>query len=292
MILKIASGLSKKQKYTIVGIVILSTFLLTLSYIVNQTNKNSQAAIILPLTGGATSSSISSSSKNITSSSSSVKSSENISSSVISSSSSSSEIPKPELIKTEEVRLEQIIEKIKEAPAPVIYETPKPIQPVYIPPVLEQPKPVIVETPKPVEVIQPPAPAVVEPQLSFSSNSCNQGMVYNLLSLLNNHRLANGAGPLTLAGDLNGVACSHAQWMSETGNFSHTGKDGTNPYQRCDRAGTVCWAENVAFDTELTAESIFELYKNSPGHNKNMLNPEYTEVGLAFAGVYNAQEFR
>jgi uncharacterized protein YkwD len=292
MILKVANGLSKKQKFLLVGFTILTVLSLTVSYIINQNNKASNASIII-----STSSSISSISNSSLSSSS--ISSPSSSSSLISSSSvstsSTSELPKvPEEKLKEVANPEPIIQKITtQDPVVFVPPTPKPIiqKPVYTPPVVvETPKPEpIVEQPKPVEVTSPPAP---KPTLSFSSSSCNQSMVYDLLSLLNNHRMANGLGTLTLAGDLNGVACSHAQWMSETGNFSHTGKDGTNPYQRCERAGTVCWAENVAYDTEVTAVNIFELYKNSPGHNKNMLNPEYTEVGLAFAGIYNAQEFR
>jgi uncharacterized protein YkwD len=302
MILKITSGISKKQKLTILGFVLLIALSLVISYLINQSTKPSKANS--PSQVIATSSILiksESSSTSITNSS--LSSTQSLSSSIISSS-SSSEAPKLEKEKPkEEIKPELIIEKITKIDTPII---PKPelikTAPIKIQePVYETQTPEVVvpqpkietPTPKPEPVvIQQPVVEKPKPTISFSSNTCNQGMIYELLNLVNDHRLANGAGTLTLAADLNNVACSHAQWMNETGNFSHTGKDGTNPYQRCDRAGTVCWAENVAYDSQIDVQNIFEMYKNSPGHNKNMINPEYTEIGLAFEGIYNAQVFR
>jgi uncharacterized protein YkwD len=306
MILNIKSGISKKQKLMLIGFLLIVALSLVVSYLINQNIKPSRAKSPSQITSVSSISSLLISSVNSTSSSS---SSVILSSSSIIQSSSSSETPKTveekpkEEVKKEEVKAEQIIEKITKIDPPLIIksEQPKPIpikipEPVYIPPALKieplQPK-IEAPAPEPEPVyVPPPVPEPPKPTFSFSSNTCDQSMVYELLSLVNNHRLANNLGTLRLAGDLNNVACSHAQWMNETGNFSHAGKDGTNPYQRCQRAGTVCWAENVAYDTETTAYNMFEMYKNSPGHNKNMLNPDYTEIGLAFEGIYNAQVFR
>ena len=302
MILKLTSGLSKRQKYTIIGLLIFTTLSLAISFIVNQANKNSQAAIILPLTGGLVSTLSTKQLSSISTSSISTVTSSSVLSSSSVAISSSSETPKivEEKLKEElppekeQVKFTAPEATVKITPpqkillkpkAPeVVYEQPK-VEPIFIP----EPK---VEVPQ--LIVEKIVPVIETPKLSisFSSNSCDQSLVYQLLDLVNDHRVANGSGIVTLAGDLNGVACSHAMWMNDTGTFSHTGKDGTNPYQRCERAGTVCWAENVAYNSELTALNIFELYKNSPGHNKNMINPEYTEIGLAFAGVYNAQVFR
>jgi uncharacterized protein YkwD len=305
MILKITTGMSKKQKFIIIGFTIAVVLSLAVSYIINQNIKPSKAKspsqIVLQ-------SSIFISSSTSVSSFSKSSSSSIVSSSLVAISSSSvtliavEEKPKEEEKKVE-VKAEQIIEKITKIDPPIIVEPepPKPIpvkipEPVYVPPApkIEVPQPKIEPpTPEPEPVyVPPPAPEPPKPTFSFSSNNCDQGMVEELLSLVNNHRLVNNLGTVRLADDLNNVACSHAQWMNETGNFSHTGKDGTNPYQRCQRASTVCWAENVAYDSQVSAYNVFELYKNSPGHNKNMLNPEYTEIGLAFDGIYNAQLFR
>lgn len=298
MILKINSGVSRKQKLMLVGFVLLVTLSLVVSYIINQSTKPSKANSSSQKI--ATSSILIKSSSSSSSIANSSLSSTPSSSSSIISSSPSSEVPKLEEVKPkEEIKPEPIIEKItKKDPVsisvalPIKYDPIKIQEPVEVlQPKIEPPTPKPEPIPEPV-VIQQPVAEQPKPSISFSSNTCNQGMIYELLSLVNSHRLANGVGTLTLAADLNNVACSHAQWMNETGNFSHTGKDGTNPYQRCDRAGTVCWAENVAYDTQPSAYNMFEMYKNSPGHNKNMLNPEYIEIGLAFEGIYNAQEFR
>jgi uncharacterized protein YkwD len=309
MILKITSGLPKKQKFIIIGFVLVITLSLVVSYLINQNTKPSKAKSPNQITVISSISSVSIDLKSSTNtSSSSILSSLSSSSSTIQSS-SSSETPKPaeekpkEEPKKEEIKPEQIIEKITKIDSPVVVELElaKPIpvkipEPVYVPPApkVEAPQPKIdVPAPEPEPVyVPPPTPELPKPTLSFSSNTCDQSMVYELLSLVNNHRLANDLGTVALAGDLNNVACSHAQWMNETSNFSHTGKDGTNPYQRCQRAGTVCWAENVAYSTAPSTYGMFEMYKNSPGHNKNMLNPDYSEIGLAFGGIYNAQVFR
>jgi uncharacterized protein YkwD len=43
-------------------------------------------------------------------------------------------------------------------------------------------------------------------------------------------------------------------------------------------------AENIAAGYG-TAEQVFNGWKNSPGHNANMLNPKYTQIGIGRATV-------
>lgn len=64
--------------------------------------------------------------------------------------------------------------------------------------------------------------------------------------------------------------------------MSHTGSDGSNPSNRIrnqsyrfDRTG-----ENVAYG-QPDAETVIESWLNSPGHCRNIMNPNYTDVAVA-----------
>ena len=82
-----------------------------------------------------------------------------------------------------------------------------------------------------------------------------------------------------------------AEFMARTGKFSHAA-DGTEPAARAKRFGyeycTV--AENIATifssqgtDTAELARRVFEGWQNSPGHRKNMVNPDVTQTAVAIA---------
>jgi uncharacterized protein YkwD len=79
--------------------------------------------------------------------------------------------------------------------------------------------------------------------------------------------------------------------MNSTGNFSHTGEGGSSFSQRCTSAGTSCDAENIALHSNATAQNIFNLWKNSSGHNANMLG-NHTQMGIGKAGNYVTAVFR
>lgn len=232
------------------------------------------------------------SSSNITNSSSVI-----LSSQVLSSISSILEIPKPQLKVIEEVKpvftqpiAPALVEKIQPQanieliPKPIVKETPKPIIQTVV-----EPKP----APKPVVA---PAPIVETPKIvvdnSYIASGCDQNLASQMLDIVNNHRAANGAKKLLLVNQLDGIACAHSKWMTSSGIFSHTGRDGTSPFERCKKAGTYCYAENVAYNTIPNVQDLFEQFKNSAGHNLNMLDPNFVEIGIAFDGIYVTQAFR
>jgi uncharacterized protein YkwD len=74
--------------------------------------------------------------------------------------------------------------------------------------------------------------------------------------------------------------------------LSHTGKDGSTWVERCQNAGTYCSAENVAMNSNPSADSMMKQFKASTGHNKNMLNGTYTVVGIGYTNGYVTQIFR
>jgi uncharacterized protein YkwD len=108
------------------------------------------------------------------------------------------------------------------------------------------------------------------------------------LGTINNYRAQNGLGPLALNDSLNNVARWMANDMAANNYFSHTDSLGRNPFERMDQMGYAynTWrGENLVAGTE-TASQAFQMWKDSPGHNENMLAGNYTVIGIA--RVYGA----
>lgn len=107
------------------------------------------------------------------------------------------------------------------------------------------------------------------------------------------------APPLTLSTMLSRAALSHAQDMAAHDHFEHTGSNGSTPAQRVTLAGYQ-WrnvAENIAAGAT-TADAVVDGWLDSPGHCANIMDAQYTEMGVGFAvndksrtGIYWAQEF-
>jgi uncharacterized protein YkwD len=106
-----------------------------------------------------------------------------------------------------------------------------------------------------------------------------------LFRLINEHRQANGKEPLSVDASLNKAAQDHSDWMQETGTFSHTGKGGSSFFDRIKAAGgrAGACAENIAQNSG--PKAVFDGWKNSAGHNRNMLGP-YRKIGLGYKGEY------
>jgi len=105
------------------------------------------------------------------------------------------------------------------------------------------------------------------------------------LDLVNAYRA--GLGLPTLAPDPQLQAASG--WMSEdmaaNDYFSHYDSLGRDPFQRMDAFGytyNVWKGENLAAGTA-QAQVAFDLWKASPGHNSNMVNPQFHGIGIARA---------
>ncbi|MGM1059547.1 CAP domain-containing protein [Saccharothrix sp. Mg75] len=118
-----------------------------------------------------------------------------------------------------------------------------------------------------------------------------------VLSLTNGERAAVGCPALTANAQLGAAAKRHNDEMARTGNFSHTGVDGSTPAQRVTEAGYTyrTTAENIAMG-QGTAEEVVGSWMASEGHRANILNCELRDLGVAFttdAGgrTYWTQEF-
>ena len=115
-------------------------------------------------------------------------------------------------------------------------------------------------------------------------------MAEEVFSQLNNYRASNGLSKLVLDERLTAAAMERAVESSIA--FSHTRPNGTACNTAFPFSGT--WAENLAAG-QRNASAAMTSWKNSSGHNKNMLNTKVTHVGIGCAYVdgqyYWAQVF-
>jgi uncharacterized protein YkwD len=104
------------------------------------------------------------------------------------------------------------------------------------------------------------------------------------LSLLNLHRLEHGLKPVALSAPLSQAAAVHAHDLARSDRVSHFGSDGSTPWDRVRRAGFEARvaAENVGAGQQ-TIEELFISWAQSEAHNRNLLNPLATHMGVALA---------
>ncbi len=101
---------------------------------------------------------------------------------------------------------------------------------------------------------------------------------------LNAYRASKGLSPVKLNKKLNRASEAHAKDLAENGFLSHTGSDGSSFGDRAQRKGYYfsTLAENAAAGQE-SWDRVFQGWKDSEGHNKNLLADGVTDFGIALA---------
>lgn len=109
--------------------------------------------------------------------------------------------------------------------------------------------------------------------------------IAELIDLVNQARIAEGASPLALSDTLTAVAQGHSDDMARTEDLSHIGSDGSEFWQRMQNGGyeLTTGAENILSRSDTEPEGAFEQWEDSPAHLANMIGPAYHEVGIAYA---------
>ena len=85
---------------------------------------------------------------------------------------------------------------------------------------------------------------------------------------------------------LEDAAQGHSDDLAENlhDSLSHTGSDGLGAGERIANVGynAAAWAENIAAGTSYdTVDAVMAGWLDSPGHCRNLMNPNVTEIGLA-----------
>lgn len=118
--------------------------------------------------------------------------------------------------------------------------------------------------------------------LSDRDYSHTQLNVEKARDIINQYRRDNGLKPLTINAELTAAAKSHSRDLAKWDRISHYGSDGSNPWDRVKRVGYKARlaAENVGTG-QVTFDEVMKGWKNSPGHNKNLLLSDAQHMGLA-----------
>lgn len=110
-----------------------------------------------------------------------------------------------------------------------------------------------------------------------------------ILDLVNAFRKENSVPALTADAKLDVAAQWQSQNMADNGYMGHTDSQGRGVSARvkaeCGYAGGC--GENVAVGFA-DPKAVMEGWKESPGHRKNMLNPDYKTLGVGY--VYKSFE--
>lgn len=111
-----------------------------------------------------------------------------------------------------------------------------------------------------------------------------------VLRLVNAERAKVGLKELTLSDKLNSIADTKAKDMAINNYFSHTSPTYGSPFEMLQHFGVTYRAagENIAAG-QITASEVMNSWMNSSGHRANILNANYTELGV---GYYEGGKYR
>jgi len=102
-----------------------------------------------------------------------------------------------------------------------------------------------------------------------------------LLVLINRYRSTKKLKPLAGSPLYVDLARGHSQTMQEQQSLGHDGFD-----ERFRRAADAqSCVENVGWNHE-TPRSLFDAWRKSPGHNRNMLDRKIRRAGIGRSGAY------
>ena len=114
-----------------------------------------------------------------------------------------------------------------------------------------------------------------------------------IFELTNQARTTNGLTEFELSEELTFAAQAKAEAMVENNYFEHTSPDGTTGWDYINDAGYeyTFAGENLAASNEDDV-SVVDGWLNSPGHRANLLNEDFSKIGLGIAYKDSYEEFR
>ena len=136
------------------------------------------------------------------------------------------------------------------------------------------------------------SPAEAAPAAAVApAKASEQSLQTEINRLINVQRTARGCQALTVNPQLTAAARNHSAWMAQSGQFSHTGRAGSNFVARAKAAGYAKpSAENIAWGYRSAAQ-VVNGWMNSPGHRTNILNCQSKTVGLGAVFAANGTPY-
>lgn len=110
----------------------------------------------------------------------------------------------------------------------------------------------------------------------------------DVLGQINLIRKQHGLTPLRLSRALSAAADAHSRDMAKRGYFDHDGPGGWTFSRRISRwyaqGSSRVWAagENILwYSPDVQAAQAVQMWMKSPGHRRNILSPQWRELGLS-----------
>ncbi len=123
-------------------------------------------------------------------------------------------------------------------------------------------------------------PPEAPPASAFGAPDGGANKDTRMLELMNAERRRANLPPLAIDAPVTAVAHAHAADMQKKGYFAHTAKDGATLGDRLRRAGIAFQRATENLSSAPSAEDAHQSLMGSPGHRKNILDPEVTHVGI------------
>ena len=137
---------------------------------------------------------------------------------------------------------------------------------------------------------QPDAPPSIPSNEQNDKDKAADTFERRVFELTNAERVSHGLHPLIWDDTLAKVARFYSVDSAEHNIVGHVGSDGSTVSQRVMREGITyeTIGENFAFGAE-SPELAFENWMLSPGHRANILNADFTHIGVGFHELSGSQ---
>ena len=129
-------------------------------------------------------------------------------------------------------------------------------------------------------------PNLIYPGMKVNIPAQDPGRAFEqeVIRLVNVERSKNGLQPLKENWELSRVARYKSADMANNAYFSHTSPTYGSPFNMIKNFGIKYSSagENIAYGQKTAAE-VMNGWMNSSGHRQNILNPNYTQIGVGYA---------
>ncbi|MFJ8662742.1 CAP domain-containing protein [Streptomyces sp. NPDC093795] len=126
----------------------------------------------------------------------------------------------------------------------------------------------------------PTTEAPVEKTSTPSTSDRAEAAEAEVLRLVNVERAKVGCSAVSASAQLAALAGAYSSDMAARGFFDHTDPDGNTPWARAEKAGVSgLGGENIARG-QADAAAVMESWMNSDGHRANILNCDFTTLGV------------
>ncbi len=123
-----------------------------------------------------------------------------------------------------------------------------------------------------------------------NNDTSEHAFIQQVVTLVNEERAKEGLAPLTIDTKVQAAAMVRAEECEER--FSHTRPDGSN-FATALKEQKVSYrsaGENIAYGQQ-TPEAVMKAWMNSSGHRANIMNPNFTTIGVGYYENANGTDY-